>query len=478
MDATTGTGPLHGVDDIDWAALAPEDGADIPGLLRGIAGDASAPRGLDDSVSALFDLIRFPAPAYAAAPRVAEYLLRIACHPDTPADWRARPLSLLLELLVPTAAATLPARTDIALWRDEVAWAAATDAEKVRDQYRAWLEEAPDEQQYRRMLSRLDTASRENGAALLQAELDVYDTVRDHAGDLAGLLDGRENRRGIDPPAEWASYLLAFVPDTAETALPPLKASLAEAAPALPGQAPPPLGTPQHDVLSAELFAIGMLAAPDDAGATVALAHEMASGHLYNGFAAAMALTVIHGEKTPEECLVRLRAAGRTSVGYPALFDDSWPHCGENTPATLGFLALGRAGERARPLRLAMLPKVLASAEGTARAAVAATALESVLGPRSAAEAPDPEADFDDDTLKVFWAIAELPADGWDDGLPDALAAWGLPTGRADFRAFAGVEDDAGDEPPADGAPAQAPAGAAQQRPQGGLFSRLFGPGS
>ncbi|MFC4566087.1 hypothetical protein ACFO4E_29885 [Nocardiopsis mangrovi] len=477
MDATTGTGPLHGVDDIDWAALAPEGGADIPALLRGIAGDASATRGLDDSVSALFDLIRFPAPAYAAAPRVAEYLVRIACHPDTPADWRSRPLSLLLELLVPTAAEVLPARTDLGLWRDEVSWAASTDAEKVREQYRTWLEEAPDEQQYRRMRSRLDTVSRENGAALLQAELDVYDTVRDRADDLIGLLDGRANRRGIDPPAEWACYLLAFVPDAAEKSLVPLKASLAEAAPPLPGEAPPPLGAQRHDVLSAELFAVGMLAAPDDAGATVALAHEMASGHLYNGFAAAVALTVIHGEKAPEECLVRLRAAGRTSVGYPALFDDSWPHCGENTPAALGYLALGRAGDRAQPLRSAMLPKVLANAEGGARAAVAGSALESVLGPRSAAEAPDPEADFDEATLQVFWAIAELPADGWDDGLADALAGWGLPTERADFRAFAGVEDHPGEEAPAADTPAAAPPAAAP-RQQGGLFSRLFGPGS
>ncbi|MFD0775092.1 hypothetical protein ACFQZ2_14250, partial [Streptomonospora algeriensis] len=182
MDATTGSGPLHGLDDIDWSGLAPR-GGEIPGLLRDIAGGENAQHGVDEAVAALFDLIRFPGPGYTAAPRAADFLVSIACHPETPPDWRSRPLSLLLELLAPAATALVPQRLDDDLWRDEVSWARDTDIDKVREQYRAWVHEAPDEQRFRRMRARLDAVARDEGAALLQAELDVYDTVLARAGD-------------------------------------------------------------------------------------------------------------------------------------------------------------------------------------------------------------------------------------------------------------------------------------------------------
>jgi hypothetical protein len=471
MDATTHNGPLDGIDDTDWAALAP-GGADIPGLLRDIAGGPSATRSLDDAVAALFDIVRFPGPGYAAAPRVAGHLADIACHPATPTDWRSRPLSLLLELLVPAAGDVLPERTDDALWRDEVAWAAGAGAEKALDQYVAWRDEASDEQRYRRMRTRVDAVAREGGVGLLQAHLGVHDAVRERVGALTGLLEGRENRRGIDPPAEWACYVLAFVPEAAEEVGAVLRRSLAEARSGPPVD-PRAMGlVARHEVLSAELFALGMLAAPDDPSATVALAHELASGHLYNSFAAAVALTVIHGERVPDECLTRIRAGGRTNVGFPGLFGDSWPHIGEFAPEALGFLALGRAGERGTEVRMAVLPGVLPRAEGAARAAVAGAALAEVFGPRAEAEPVDVAADLTEHQLTVVWTIAELPEAAWSEhGLTETLEAWGLPTDRDSFRAFAGVED----EPDATPEPA-APTTAPTPRPQsGGLFGRLFG---
>ncbi|WP_131097440.1 hypothetical protein [Streptomonospora litoralis] len=495
MDATTGTGPLHGVDDIDWSGLAPR-GGEIPGLLRDIVGGEGAQRGVDDAVAELFDLIRFPAPSYTAAPQVADFLVSIACHPGTPADWRSRPLSLLLELLAPAATTLVPQPRDDSLWRDEVAWAAESDIAKVRDQYRTWLHEVPDEQQFRRMRVRVDTAAREDGTALLQAELGVYDTVLARTADLLTLLDGQDNRRGVDPPAEWACYILAFLPGAADDVYPVLLRHVgkpadlsrpASSAPpgslaALANAASQPASSGSGDLLSAELFALGMLAPADDPAVTVALAHEMAGGHLYNSFAAAVAMVQIHGPKTPQECFTRIANGRRTSPGYRGLFGDSWPHCGETPPEVLGFLALGRAGGQGVAERVGVLPAAL-TADGTTRAAVAGSALEMVLGPRvEAEEEADPGADLDDDTLKVLWTLAELSPEAWEEsGIGEVVGAWGLPEDREGFCAFAGVDDEEDTAHEAEGTPPAAQGGPAAPQtgqPQpGGLLARLFGGG-
>ncbi|KII00083.1 hypothetical protein LP52_03945 [Streptomonospora alba] len=488
MDATTGSGPLHGLDDIDWSGLAPR-GDEIPALLRDIAGGENAQRGVDEAVASLFDRIRFPGPGYIAAPRVAEFLVSIACHPDTPPDWRSRPLSLLLELLAPVATALVPERVDEALWRDEVSWAVATDIDKVREQYRSRVHEAPDEQQFRRMRARLDAVARDEGAALLQAELDVYDTVLARSGDLLTLLEGRDNRRGIDPPAEWACYVLAFLPGAAAEVCPVLLQRVGRPADLARGSAPAPppsplaaagaaASSPSSDLLSAEIFALGMLGATDDPAATVALAHEMASGHLYNSFTAAVATVQIHGEKAPEECLTRIANGERTRPGYRGLFGDGWPHCGETPPEALGFLALGRAGARGTDERIAALPAALADSEGATLAAVTGAALETVLGPRtSAEEAVDLSAELDEDTLKVLWELAEVSEQAWEGAeLGETVGAWGLPESREEFRAFTGADDSEAESD--DDSAAQAGGGDAAQAagpPQGGLLARLFG---
>ncbi|CAM3795523.1 hypothetical protein [Nocardiopsis rhodophaea] len=480
MDATTHNGPLRGVDDIDWRALAPTRGEEIPALLRDIAAGDGTTTGPGESLSTLYDIVRFPGPGYPAAPAVAGFLIDIACAPSPPSPVRWRPLSLLLELLVPAAPALVPHRIDVAQWRDEVAWAAATDLDKVREQYAAWLREAPDEQQYRRMRHRFDAISRDNGPALLQAELAVHDTVRERVEDLLGLLDGESNRRGLEAPAEWASYVLAFVPEAAEGVRTRLEKALspltAPSAPALPGSSPSGPG-----VISAELFALGMLAPADDPSVTVTLTHAMGSGHLYNAFAAAVAMATVHGEKTPGEALERIAEGGRTRMGYHGLFGDSWPHCGRIEPEVLGFLALGRGGTTTTATRLELLPDVLAHSEGDSRAVVVGAALELAFGPRAqhagdGEESRDESADLSEEQLRVLWAIAEIPAAAWEDSeLVDTLEAWDLPSGRADFLAFAGVEDDT--EEPTEGEaeePRPSPSGPAAPS-GGGLLRRLFG---
>ncbi|WP_393916234.1 hypothetical protein [Halostreptopolyspora alba] len=465
------------VETVDWGALAPDRGKEIPVLLRDLA-DGGAASGNDpvESLATLHDILRFPEPGYLAAPTAVEFLTAIACDPATAPAGRWRPLSLLLELIVPHAATRFPHHRDIALWRDEVAWVSATPVDEARAQYETWLGEASDEQEHRRLTRRLDTLSRDNGPALIEAELAVHDAARERVADLAGLLAGSDNRRSVDSAAEWACYVLAFFPDEAETILPVLTRESSLLVPrdlasgATSGDGP----------LSAELFAVGMLARPEHAAVTVALAHQMAGGHLYNTFTAAVSLAMIHGERVPQECLRRITRSGRSRVGYKGLFDDSWPYCGQHPPEQLGYLALGRGGTATRGVRIDMLPEVLAAAEGASRAILVADALEMVLGPRD--EGHDPadheSAEFTQDTLRVLWAIAELDEAAWEaPGFVDTLEAWALPTDRDAFREFAGVADDESAEPERDTSARDAPEAntGGGSREQGGLLRRIFG---
>lgn len=474
--------PLHGVDDVDWKGLAPDRGGEIPGLLRELAQG-------DEALSALHDIIHFPAPGHLAAPAAVGFLARIACDPQTPATDRWRPLSLLLELVAPHAEDKFPAHRELALWREEVAWITSTDQETVRAQYRAWITEAPDEQRFHRMANRAAVLDLPQGPRLLQAELDTYEAVREHIPDLVGLLRGSGNRGGVDRATEWTCYLLAFFPEDADRIVPAitaasqlltpkdLRAAPQEAASSLREMREMLANPAAEEPVSAELFALGMLAPPDDPEITVALAHQMAGGHLYNGFAAAIALAVIHGERTPLEAVVRAKRAGASRVGYPGLFGDSWPHCGERSPQELGFLALAAGGERTRALRLDMFATVLEQAEGSSRAVVAGAGLEMALGPRSTPREAESHAsaDYGEDVLKVLWSIAELPDSAWEDeDLCATLRAWALPDTPAAYRELVGAEiEDPGAqeaEEPRPDTPAPPPSG----RPAG-LFGRLFG---
>ncbi|MDA2814611.1 hypothetical protein O4J56_28465 [Nocardiopsis sp. RSe5-2] len=482
MDANTGRKPLTGVHDVEWARLAPERGDEIPGLLQTVA---SGGAGSMEAVTGLYDILRHPGAGYAAAPEAARFLAGIACHPDTSAPGEA--LSLLFELVVPVPLAVVPQAWDTDLWRDEVAWAVAADPEQAREQYRQWCSEAPDEQSYRRMSARYGVLGRDGGAALLQAELDVRTAVAERAEALAGLLEGRENRRGMNSTAEWAASILAFVPEAADHAVPRIRARMVEEARRPDDSA---AGLRMQDewrkVLPAEIVALGMLADPADATATVALVGELEAGNLYRSFAAGCALALMHGERAPEQALARLAELGGTRVGFTALFNDAWPHPGVVEPVVLGYVALGRCRGAAAELRTAILPEALAHAGPTA-AAVVGEALESVLGPRTgpqdAAEAMEKAlteggGGEPDRLLRVLWAVAELPRSDWDEhGVGDVVEAWSLPADRAAFRDFVGVDEDE-EEDAAEQAAAPAEASpqpkASQERPTG-LLGRLFG---
>lgn len=496
MNTTTGNDSHNSAENVDWSSLAPEGGDRIPELLSQLAGS-------DDALSELHDIIRFPAPGHPAAPTAVGFLVDIACAEETPATDRWRPLSLLLELVSTHAEDLLPEVRDLDQWREEVAWAASTDADKVRAHYRDSMREAPNEQQYHRMRNRLAVMEQDNGAALLQAELDTYEAVRARVPDLVTLLRDPTNRAGLDRAGEWVSYLLAFLPSEAELITDEITgaSNVLLAKDLRPAPKPPSSireamtqGSDSGEPLPAELFALGMVTSPSDIETSVGLTHEMAGGNLYNSFAAAVAMVLIHGENTPREGLRRIGRGGGTSVGYEGLFNESWPHCGSRSPLVLGFLALGRAGDRARRLRLDIMPGLIKGNEES-RSLVTGAALEMVLGPRTKERTPEEHvnADYDEHTLKVLWSIAELPASVWEDrDFTETLKAWALPDNSEEFRELAGVEHESEDSEDSEGtgdgegsqgsadsassedAATRPQAPAAPERP-GGLLGRLFG---
>lgn len=481
MNATTGNEDNDNTENVDWAALAPEGGERVPELLEQVAAS-------DTALSDLHDIIHFPAPGHRAAPQTVNRLVDIATDEETPPADRWRPLSLLLELVSAHAEDRFPQNRDLDQWRDEVAWAVSNDAEKVRAQYRTWMEEAPDEQHHHRMRNRLAVLESDDGAELLQAELDTYEAVLARVPDLVTLLEGGTNRGGLDRAGEWVSYLLGFLPADAERisseitgASQMLLAKDLRPAPKAPTSMREVMtqGIDSGEPLPAELFALGLVADPRDIDTTIGLTHQMAGGNLYNSFAASVALVLIHGENTPREGLRRIGRGGGTSVGYEGLFNESWPHCGQRSPQVLGFLALGRAGDRARRLRLDILPGLI-KGEDDSRALVTGVGLEIVLGPRSKGFTVEEhsQADYDEETLKVLWAIAELPASAWEDEeFTATLGAWALPDNAEEFCALVGVEPEPEAEEPQEAAEAAAPQQPQAQQAPTGLFGRLFGGG-
>ncbi|MBB6120712.1 hypothetical protein [Nocardiopsis algeriensis] len=474
MNATTDS--HDGAESADWEALAPGHGERIPQLLASVTAS-------DSAVSELHGIIAFPEPGHRAAPAAVDLLVDAACDPNTPPTDRWRPLSLLLELVAPHAEDLLPQLRDLDQWREEVAWIREEDPAKVREQYRQWAEEAHDEQHRLRMLNRYEVMGRPGAAELLQAELDTFEAVRARIPDLIGLLSGPGNRGGLDRAGEWAGYVLAFLTPDADR----IVSGITGASQILLAKdlrpVPRPLGLGEAmsqmldsgEPLPAELFALGLLASPRDTDITVALTHQMAGGNLYNAFAASVAMVLIHGENTPREALRRIGRGGGTSTGYEGLFNESWPHCGNRSPQVLGFLALGRAGDRARRLRLDILPGLIKGEEDS-RALVTGVGLELVFGPRSKGFTAEEHlhADYDEETLKVLWAIAELPAPAWEDEeFRQTLRAWALPDDHAEFCALAGVDPE-----PQEPEPEEAPRPEPEASPRGtGLFGRLFGGG-
>lgn len=450
MDGNHGPDPLHGLDDIDWDGLVPGRGKEIPDLLRRVDSERQ-----EGALVELHAILAFPGPGYVAAPAVVEFLLRTVGQ-----RWlrgRHNVLNLVQELTVPAMEDHLPVRRDTALWRDEVAWVTGTDGDTLRAQYAQWLSEAADEQRRRRMTTRLRALEHDSGPLVLAAELAVHELVQERLPALLGLLEGKANRSGAEPLAEWVSYLLAWFPEDAATIVP-----------ALLSAGDPLAADPDLRPLPAEVWAVGMLADPADVTVTVHL------GQLLNDpdddlvFAAALALGQIHGPEAPEQAIARLLG----SAYWEDHFGACLPQSGAMEPAHLGMLALGAVDdEEVQRAKLHRLPRIFAYTGASGHGAVAADALELVFGPRGPggkpAEGPDFDG-YDQDQRDVVAAIAGIGEREWSEsGLSEVLTDWGLPGERADLRAFTGAD---GPEPAAPHPSAEPGVGEPT-----GLLGRLFG---
>lgn len=444
MDGNRGSDPLHGVDDVDWAALAPGRGGEIPGLLRRVRGTDR-----ESALVALYDILAWPRPGYAAAPRVVDFLLNLV---EQGAPGRPPVLNLVQELAVPAMADHLPDRRDLALWRDEITWLSGVDVQEARDRYTEWLAEAPDEQERRRLTGRLRALEHPNGIAVVAAELAAYEAVRNRLDVLLDTLPGRADRG--EGAAEWASYLLAWYPEEAERIVPALLNA----------------GDPRNAALAlrplpAELWALGMLADPADATVTVHLGRLLDHSDDDLVFAAALALVLMHGPAAPEQAVARLLDAEYWDDRFGACL----PQSGAVEPAHLGMLAVGAVDDaELRTAKTEQLARILAYTGSAGWGIVVADALETVFGPRPGAAETAGGIDFagcDREQRAVLTAVAEADETGWaEGGLAEPLAAWGLPAERAALRSFVGLSEEAA--PP--GPEPQAPAG-------GGLLGRLFG---
>lgn len=445
MDGNRGSDPLHGVNDVDWAALAPERGREIPGLLRAVRGADQ-----ESALVALHEILAWPGPGYTAAPQVVGFLLNLV---EEGVPGRHLVINLVQELAVPAMADHLPDRRDLALWRDEIAWLSGTDLPTARDRYAEWLAEAPDEQERRRISGRLRALEHADGIAVVTAELAAYEAVRDRLDVLLGVLEGAANRGG-DSVAEWASYLLAWYPEEADRIVP-----------ALLNAGDPRQTHPDLRPLPAEVWALGMLSAPDDVTVTVHLGQLLNDADDDLVFAAALALGLRHGPAAPEQAVARLLDA----EFWDDHFGTCLPQSGPVEPAHLGMLAIGAIDDpEIRAAKAERLRRVLAYTGAAGWGIVVADALETVFGPRPGT--PDSAAvDFascDEEQRTVLEAVAAVDDAGWaEGGLAEVLAAWGLPAERAALRSFVGAAQ-------------EAPSGAtAPPRPEpgGGLLGRLFG---
>src|SRR5699024_1949546 len=193
-----------------------------------------------------------------------------------------------------------------------------------------------------------------------------------------------------------------------------------------------------------------------------------------------VAMALIHGENTPREALRRIGRGGGTATGYEGLFNETWPHRGVLSQQVLRFLPPGRAGERARHLRLDILPSLIRGEEDS-RTPDTGGGPGIDLGSRSKEHTvrEHGNAEVGRGTLKVLWTIGGLPASAWqDEEFRATLRAWALPDEHEEYCALVGVEP----EPKTPTEPEQPQTSQAPQNPQvperpSGLFGRLFGRG-
>ncbi|GLU46522.1 hypothetical protein [Nocardiopsis ansamitocini] len=401
--------------DVDWEALAPGSGEQIPRMLEEVAVADE-----DSHVIGDFELLlSFPGPYFTAAPGLAPVLARMAADPGVPGRFAA--LLCLHELLDTAPADHLPRRRDPLLWRDEMAWIAQVGADRAREHYRAWLAAAQDEQARRIAHTRLDALALERGPEILRAELAAHEALRPLLPGLFPLLEERGEFAG-HRVADLAAWVLSWFGEDAGTLVGPLR-RVCE-----PGTAAP---------LRSAVYALGRVARPDDV-ATARHLVLLLDATDDADFAAALALGCMRGAEIPDKAL---RVIGTRLPTEDARLWRGWPSFADSSAEELGWLALSGMGPALDKARIAACTDFFARNWDVEPAAE--SLLAAVFGrPGATSWAPSPYSSLTDDQRTVLSAIAGLSAAKWDcaPGLHTLLEAHRLPAHRGELRVFTGAE--------------------------------------
>ncbi|MBA9007690.1 HEAT repeat domain-containing protein [Thermomonospora cellulosilytica] len=400
--------PLAGLDDIDWAGLQHAYGSaeDVPGQLRALRSPDEKVR--EKARWELYGNIFHQGSRYEATPHAVPFLIRMARDPGTPE--REGCVMLLSAIAIGYDEAWLPRGADPGRWREEVERLQATDPEQVRRDLEAWVQEAADENERRSREFRLTIHDHEANVRAAVWELACYDAVRAGVPELTGLLEDEDPRVRAT-----TAYLLGFFPEEAPRTLPGLLRAAR---------------TDPHAIVSAGLVG--------DASCAERLRPYLGDEDPLRRCAAALALA-------------RLGAADEAVIGELAAVAAEPPGAqddGEESGAPFLFMEGDLRGYAAATLA-ALDGEVGARAaeamiEGLARTSqtgsfnTAAAVLQLVFGePR---QPLPPLEELTDLQRKAVRTLAEMGPETWRWGnFMGILRAWGLPSDRAELRAYARV---------------------------------------
>ncbi|MFC5745096.1 HEAT repeat domain-containing protein [Actinomadura rugatobispora] len=413
----SGSGPLDGLDDIDWAGLGHAYGSaeKVPEALRALRSESADERkaAMDEG---LWHSIWHQGTRYPASVPAARFLVRLAADPAT--RDREQILFLLEALVTGYASDHLPRGIDAAAWRADMEYRRATDPEEQRRRLDTWVDEASDEVMRSWRKRRQEKFDPVAELRRLEIELEVYDAVRAGVPALRPLLDDQDSavRAGV-------VRLLAWFPEEA-----------AESVPMLDGL----LDRETDDLVISELIsALGLLGHRP----AVPLFRDFLYGDLFHRLAAAVALIAL--DEVDETVVGAIAHAAATAYwgdgGLPNPF--STIVSSRNTEDIMGLLEGcgvedGSLGNALAGLRDG--PPAWRAAMAAAALALAFGIVEDVT---QVADEPEPFEDLDDEQRETVLALAGQPPEVWEGpGFRRLLNTWGLPEDRAALREYAGFD--------------------------------------
>ncbi|MFF5258969.1 HEAT repeat domain-containing protein [Actinomadura viridis] len=401
--------PLAGLDDVDWASLQHAYGPaeDVPDLLRALASESASER--DKAMHELYGNIFHQGSRYEATAHAVPFLAALAADPRV--QDRADIVRLLSAIAIGYDEAYLPNGVDITGWREGIERMRTADPDEESRRMEQWVAEATDEGERRVREMRLAVYDPDQSMRHAEAELGAYDAVRATVPTLRGLLG--------DPAPEIqaaAAYTLGWFPEEAAGTLPALR----------------PLLTPEvvPGVAANAIISAGLLAGHD----LLPQLRAFLTGEdalLCCTAAIAMARLEI---TAPEVLDVLEEAAAQPPEGSAPEIHHLYGNVRGYATITLAAIE-----ERAHPRILGAMLKGLTLSSGPDAFPTAEAVLQHVFGKPGSAPLP-PYEDLTEPQQRAVRTLAEMGNDTWRWGnFQLMLSAWGLPSQRAECRAYAGL---------------------------------------